>query len=44
MVSMIRAESLEFLPLVLLYCWIGWMALSRMTGFQLPICDDVQLP
>lgn len=44
MVSMMRAESDEFLRIVLLYCWMGWMALSRIVLRHEAICGVVQLP
>ena len=44
MASMIKEESEAFLPVALLYCCTGWMALSRMTSFQEAIWLVVQLP
>ena len=43
-VSMMRAESDEFLRIVLLYCWTGWMALSKMVLRHDAIWGVVQLP
>ena len=41
---MMRAESDEFLHTVLLYCWIGLMALSSSYFFQVLSAGVVQLP
>ena len=34
MASMMSALSVAFLPLVLAYCWIGWMACLGRISFQ----------
>ncbi len=44
MASMMSAESDEFLPVVLLYCWMGWMALSRSWVFHEFRSEVVQFP
>ena len=44
MASMISAESEEFFPETLEYCWIGWTELSRMVFRQEAICWLVQSP
>ena len=44
MASMIMAESVEFLPVVYPYCWMGVMAFSSSRGFQEPMLGLVQSP
>src|SRR4051794_41821164 len=41
---MISAESVEFLPVVLANCCIGWIAWGASSLFQLESCVVVQSP
>ena len=41
---MISAESVEFLPLVLANCCIGWIAWRSSSFFQPASCGVVQSP